>query len=120
MLMLSTCNTTLLYYVKVVWQVIIQFQGRGGKGAIYVFSAGNGEAYYEDGNAEGQTRSTFTITIGSVSSDGSPAYYTTPGACVLAATFGGDLHDNDIGIVSIQSLTPDLTVCHFNVIWNSS
>ena len=102
--------------LKLFDKLSFNFRGVEVKAQYMFFSAGNGEAYYEDGNAEGQTRSMFTITIGSVSSDGSPAYYTTPGACVLAATFGGDLHDNDIGIVSIQSLTPDLTVCLFNVI----
>ena len=65
-----------------------------------MFSAGNDESFYDDANAQEQKKSIYTITIGSVSSDGSPAYYTTPGACVLAATFGGDLGDHSIGIVS--------------------
>jgi len=83
-----------------VWQKSISLQGRGGKGAIYVFAAGNDEEYFDDANSQTQTSSIYTITIGSLSSDGSPAYYTTPGACVLAATYGGDLKDNTIGIVS--------------------
>ena len=65
-----------------------------------MFSAGNDEGYSDDSNSGTTCSNIHTICIGSVSSEGTPAYYTEPGACNLASTYGGDLHDNDIGIVS--------------------
>ena len=86
------------------WHCVVHFsQGRGGKGSIYTFSSGNSDLIWDDVNAQEMKSSRYTIVIGSVSPTGEPAYYTTPGAAVLASTYGGDLRDTDIGLVWVFS-----------------
>jgi subtilisin family serine protease len=65
-------------------------QGRGGKGMIYVFAAGNSFQYGEDVNFKGFTNTRFTITVGAVGKDGLHASYSTPGASTLVVGPGGD------------------------------
>lgn len=76
-------------------------KGRGGKGSIFTFSSGNSNAQSEDVNSQEIKSSIYTVTIGSISPNATPAYYTTPGAAVLASTYGGDLRDFPVGIVSL-------------------
>ncbi|KAL5008705.1 hypothetical protein ScPMuIL_014286 [Solemya velum] len=62
--------------------------GRGGRGAIYVWAAGNG-AIEDNCNADGYANSIFTIAITSLGHDGEPAYYSEVCAPALAVTYGG-------------------------------
>ncbi len=65
--------------------------GRGGKGNIYVWAAGNGRAdgplvtdlIYDNVNYDGYANSRFTIAVGAVDSDGIQSYYSEPGAAMV-------------------------------------
>ncbi len=72
-------------------------RGRGGRGVIFVRSAGNTRfqdynflAGVGDSNLDAYANDLFHITVGAVRSDGRVASYSTPGACLLVAAPGGD------------------------------
>ena len=66
-------------------------QGRNGKGAIYIWAAGNGGT--EDNcNADGYVNSIYTVAISSAMI-GSNAWYSEVCAPVLAAAYGGSEDD---------------------------
>ena len=62
-------------------------QGRDGKGSIYVFAAGNGGRVNDSCAADGYTQSIHTISIGALTSDGSPAPYDERCSAKMASTF---------------------------------
>ncbi len=82
-------------------------QGRGGKGAIYVFSAGNDGEANIDVNMTGYTNSRYTITVGAVNQDGTKCAYSNTGASLLiVAPSGGDsTYDDDYVLVSSTTAT---------------
>ena len=61
--------------------------GRGGKGSIYVWSAGNGGDNYDSCAADGYVNSIYIIPIGAASSTGEPAYYDEPCSGKMAVAF---------------------------------
>ncbi|VDI83697.1 Hypothetical predicted protein [Mytilus galloprovincialis] len=65
--------------------------GRNGKGAIYVWAAGNGGTQ-DNCNADGYVNSIYTVAITSVQL-GQNAYYSEVCAPALAATYGGSEED---------------------------
>lgn len=67
-------------------------EGRGGKGLVYLFPAGNGgdARFPDDSNFDGQANSRFVLAIGGVGDDGRRAGYSEPGANVLAVAPSGD------------------------------
>lgn len=65
-------------------------EGRGGAGAIYVFSAGNDAGIEDNSNFSSLTSSQFTIAVGAVTNIGAAAPYSEPGAnLVVSAPSGG-------------------------------
>lgn len=54
--------------------------GRGGRGTIFVWSAGNGGDASDNSNYDGYANSIFTIAAGAADSSGARAYYSEPGA----------------------------------------
>lgn len=62
--------------------------GRNGKGAIYVFAAGNG-GKGDNCNADGYASNLYTIPITSIGIDGKAAYYSEVCASAFAATYSG-------------------------------
>lgn len=50
-------------------------RGRGGKGSIYVFSAGNGASQDDNCNFDGYTNSIYSITVGAIDRTGRHALY---------------------------------------------
>lgn len=66
-------------------------RGRGGRGAIYVWAAGNGRHRGDDVNNDGYANSRFTIAVGALTDQGRNAYYSEPGAALLcvAPSSGG-------------------------------
>lgn len=65
-------------------------EGRGGAGAIYVFSAGNDAEIEDNSNFSSLTSSQFTIAVGAVTNTGASAPYSEPGAnLVVSAPSGG-------------------------------
>lgn len=75
-------------------------EGRGGKGVIYVFAAGDGYALGVDINANGYLNSRFTIAVGAVGHDGLHASYSTTGAAVFLTAPGGDVESLSNNIVA--------------------
>ncbi|WCJ60888.1 S8 family serine peptidase [Fontisphaera persica] len=56
--------------------------GRGGRGVIYVFSAGNGAQTGEDANMDGYVNAIQTLAVGAVDDRGQITAYSEGGACV--------------------------------------
>ncbi|XP_054722370.1 PC3-like endoprotease variant B [Uloborus diversus] len=67
-------------------------QGRRGKGAIYVWAAGNGGAYLDNCNLDGYASSPFTVTVGALGPEGRSAFYSEHCAAVLASVYVGGPH----------------------------
>lgn len=65
--------------------------GRGGRGTIYVFSAGNGLGEGDNVNYNGYAQSIHVIAVGAVSDQGVQTEYSTPGACVAISTPSGSI-----------------------------
>ena len=66
-------------------------EGRGGLGAIYVWSAGNGLDSNDNVNYDGYANSRFTIAVTAIDNQGRQSWYAEPGAAILvAAPSNGD------------------------------
>jgi kexin len=76
-------------------------QGRGGKGSIYVFAAGNGAASDDNCNFDGYTNSIYSITVGAIDQHNKHPYYSEACSAQLVVTYssgGGDaIHTTDVG-----------------------
>ncbi|MGL4400766.1 MAG: S8 family serine peptidase [Luteolibacter sp.] len=57
--------------------------GRGGKGVIQVFAAGNGFTSADNSNYDGYANSTFVIAVAAVNDAGFQSYYSEPGSNIL-------------------------------------
>ena len=75
--------------------------GRGGKGTIYVFAAGNGAASEDDCNFDGYTNSIYSITVGAIDRKGLHPYYSEKCSAQLVVTYssgsGDAIHTTDVG-----------------------
>ena len=56
--------------------------GRGGKGSIYVWAAGNGRAEGDRADYDAYASSPYTIAVGAIDHRGDQAYYSESGACL--------------------------------------
>lgn len=76
-------------------------KGRGGKGSIFVFAAGNGGGVDDQCNFDGYTNSIFSLTIGAVDRKGLHPYYSEMCAAMLVVApssgSGDHIHTTDIG-----------------------
>lgn len=63
--------------------------GRGGRGNIYVWAAGNGGLNGDNSNYDGYNASPYTISVGAVGDDGIRPGYSEPGANLLVAAPSG-------------------------------
>jgi subtilisin-like proprotein convertase family protein/REP element-mobilizing transposase RayT len=63
--------------------------GRGGKGSIYVWAAGNGLLFKDNVNYDGYANSRYTIAVGAVDDLGEQASYSEPGAAMLVTAPSG-------------------------------
>jgi len=57
--------------------------GRGGKGSLYIWAAGNGLAGYDNINYDGYANSRYTIAVGAIDHNGEQAPYSEPGAAMF-------------------------------------
>jgi uncharacterized repeat protein (TIGR01451 family) len=64
--------------------------GRGGRGSIIVFAAGNGRESFENANFNGFANSIYTVAVAANDDRGNPTYYTTPGACLTVSAPSGN------------------------------
>ena len=65
------------------------FQGRGGKGSIYVWASGNGGSYGDCCSADSLVSSPFTVSIAALTHEGKPAYFQENCPSILAAVYTG-------------------------------
>ena len=88
-------------------------EGRDGKGAIYIFAAGNEGEGNIDVNMMGYTNSRYGITVGAVNQDGTKCEYSNTGASLLVvAPSGGDTTYDDDDVLTdatIGTTTTDRT-----------
>ena len=76
-------------------------KGRGGKGSIFVFAAGNGAASEDNCNFDGYTNSIYSITVGAVDRMGQHPYYSEKCSASLVVTYSSGrtdaIHTTDVG-----------------------
>lgn len=86
--------------IKKAMMTAIQ-KGRGGKGSIYVFAAGNGAASDDNCNFDGYTNSIYSITVGAIDQNNQHPYYSEACSAQLVVTYssgGGEaIHTTDVG-----------------------
>lgn len=88
------------------------FQGRAGKGSIYVWASGDGGSY-DDCNCDGYASSMWTISINSAINDGRTALYDESCSSTLASTFSnGRKRNPEAGVVSVLVFDFYLNVLH--------
>lgn len=63
--------------------------GRGGRGTIYVWAAGNGGDCSEDVNYDGYGNSVYVFPIGALTDQGTHPSYSEPGACLVGCAPSG-------------------------------
>ncbi|EAW10723.1 kexin kexB [Aspergillus clavatus NRRL 1] len=75
--------------------------GRGGKGSIFVFAAGNGASFDDNCNFDGYTNSIYSITVGAIDREGKhPSYSESCSAQLVVAYSSGSsdaIHTTDVG-----------------------
>ena len=57
--------------------------GRGGRGVVYCWAAGNGRAVNDSANFDGYASSRYTIAVGASGADGNVSYYSESGSSLL-------------------------------------
>ncbi|KAJ5086763.1 hypothetical protein NUU61_008070 [Penicillium alfredii] len=76
-------------------------KGRGGKGSIFVFAAGNGAMSGDNCNFDGYTNSIYSITVGAIDREGNhPSYSESCSAQLVVAYSSGSgdaIHTTDVG-----------------------
>ena len=76
--------------------------GRGGKGNIFVFAAGNGAGAGDNCNFDGYTNSIYSITVGAIDRKGMHPYYSEKCSAQLVVTYssgsGDAIHTTDVGV----------------------
>lgn len=77
-----------------------RLQGRGGKGTIYVWAAGNGGAVRDNCNCDGYTSSINTLTISSATETGNFPWYGELCPSTLATAYSSGAY-TDQKIVSL-------------------
>ncbi|WEW57678.1 pheromone processing endoprotease [Emydomyces testavorans] len=82
-------------------------KGRGGKGSIYVFAAGNGAASEDNCNFDGYTNSIYSITVGAIDREDNHPYYSESCSAQLVVTYssgGSDaISTTDVGLDSCSN-----------------
>lgn len=67
-------------------------QGRGGRGSLYVWAAGNGAMQGDNVNYDGYANSRYVIAVGALTRRGTHARYSEPGTALLISAYG----DNEV------------------------
>ncbi|KAF3691566.1 PC3-like endoprotease variant B [Channa argus] len=78
--------------------------GRGGKGSIFVWAAGNGGMQQDHCGADGYVNSIYNIAIGAVTQTGKPAYFGEPCPGVMAVTLTGTSVGGSLPLVTVTSV----------------
>ena len=73
--------------LKMFIYALLHVQGRGGKGSIYVWAAGNGGDVDDSCAADGFPSSIYTIAVGSADQNAGQAFYDEQCSGKMAVTF---------------------------------
>ncbi|XP_032794407.2 neuroendocrine convertase 1 isoform X1 [Daphnia magna] len=90
---------------RLVRQALLQgvTEGRKGKGAIYIWAAGNGGRVQDNCNCDGYVSSIYTLSIGSVSEQGDFPWYGEQCASTMAVTYSsGAYTDQKIATIDLN------------------
>ncbi|XP_074539046.1 proprotein convertase subtilisin/kexin type 4-like [Halichoeres trimaculatus] len=87
-------------------------KGRGGKGNIFVWAAGNGGGMSDHCGADGYVNSIYTIAIGAVSQMGETTFFSEPCPGVMAVTLTGASVGASQPLVTVTNVG-DGCVTHF-------
>ncbi|XP_040901298.1 proprotein convertase subtilisin/kexin type 4-like [Toxotes jaculatrix] len=87
-------------------------KGRGGKGSIFVWAAGNGGMQHDHCGADGYVNSIYNIAIGAVTQTGKPTYFGEPCPGVMAVTLTGASVGGSLPLVTVTN-TGDGCVTQF-------
>ncbi|XP_053289504.1 furin-like protease kpc-1 [Pleuronectes platessa] len=87
-------------------------KGRGGKGSIFVWAAGNGGKHHDHCGADGYVNSIYNIAIGAVTQAGKPAYFGEPCPGVMAVTLTGAGVGGPLTLITVTTVG-DGCVTHF-------
>ncbi len=82
--------------------------GRGGRGAVYVWAAGNGKQVGDNVNYDAYANSRFVIAVGSVDHNGRETFYSEPGAPLLVSAPASGTSSQIVTTDSIDTVV-DLT-----------
>lgn len=74
--------------------------GRGGKGSIWLWAAGNGGDVGDNSNYDGYANSIYTISVGALNDTGVRSAYSEPGANVLVCSPSNDSTGSHRGITT--------------------
>ncbi|GFS56260.1 neuroendocrine convertase 1 [Nephila pilipes] len=77
----------------------VYFQGRSGKGTIYVWASGNGGSKGDNCNCDGYTNSIYTLSVGSASQHGDFPWYGERCASTMTTAYSSGAY-SDQKIVS--------------------
>ena len=83
---------------------VFSFQGRGGRGSIFVWASGNGGSQSDSCNCDGYTNSIFTLSISSASEKGTKPWYLEECSSTLATTYSSGQNYGEKKIVSVRFL----------------
>lgn len=77
-------------------------KGRGGKGSVFVFAAGNGANDGDNCNFDGYTNSIYSITVGAIDRENNHPYYSESCSAQLVVTYssgvsGSSIYTTDVG-----------------------
>ncbi|XP_069393948.1 proprotein convertase subtilisin/kexin type 4-like isoform X3 [Paralichthys olivaceus] len=87
-------------------------KGRGGKGSIFVWAAGNGGLQHDHCGADGYVNSIYNIAISAVTQTGKPAYFGEPCPGVMAVTLTGASVGGPLPLVTVTTIG-DGCITHF-------
>ncbi|KIW01012.1 uncharacterized protein PV09_07529 [Verruconis gallopava] len=78
-------------------------EGRGGKGNIYVYAAGNGAAWDDNCNFDGYTNSIYSVSVGAVDRANRHPFYSEKCSAQLVVTYSSGtshdaIHTTDVGL----------------------
>lgn len=65
----------------------VLFQGRNGKGSIYIFASGNGKPTGDSCAADGYIQNIYTVAIASASQTGKSVYYGETCSAIMATAY---------------------------------
>jgi subtilisin-like proprotein convertase family protein len=83
-------------------------RGRDGKGAIYVWAAGNGGAFGDNINFDQYANSRKVISVGAIDANGQKAVYSEPGASLFVVAPSSGSFNGTGGTIPPQILTTDV------------